>query len=104
MRHSPSHIWRSLKESIFLVKDGMFCKIGDSCKTQIWRDNWLPTPTTFRVQSPIRVLNKNALVESLINHNTKTWNSQLSGQIFNEEATTISNLPLSLFGAADKVT
>lgn len=42
---------------------------------------------------------------NLIDNDTKTWNSQLSGQIFNdEEASIICNLPLNLFGAIDKIT
>lgn len=103
--HNPSNLWRSLRKSIPLVKADKFCRIGDGNKTYIWKDNWLPTLITFRVQSPIKVLDSNALVANLIDNDTKIWNSQLSGQIFNdEEASIICNLPLSLFKAVDKIT
>lgn len=71
----------------------------------IWRDNRLPIPTTHQVQSPVKVLESNACVTNLIDPDSKNWNRQLITQVFNnEESKTICNIPLSCFGAVDKIT
>lgn len=83
----------------------MLWRVGDGYKIHIWNDNQLSTPTTFRVRSPIKILDSNTLVENLIDHDTNTWNRQLINQIFIvEEDTTICNLPMSLFGVKNKAT
>jgi len=62
----------------------------------VWGEQWLPTPTTFTVQSPPRILDENALVAELINTETQGWKVDLIRAIFGEEeATVIINIPLS---------
>lgn len=103
--YNPSQLWRSFRDAIPLVKASMLWRVGNGRKIHIWNDIWLPTHTTFRVQSPIKILKGNDLVENLIDHDTKTQDKHLVNRIFNDaEAQTICNIPLSAFGATYRVT
>lgn len=87
-----------------LLKNVCFGR-GDGLKVQIWGDNWILTPTTFHVQSTIKILDSKNKVANLVNLETKTWDGQLISHIFTKDkATTISKISLSIFGAIDKVT
>jgi hypothetical protein len=71
-------------------------RVGNGANIKIWGDKWLPSPTSFQVQTPVRVLHHDAKVVDLIDPTTKEWKFQLIGEIFEqEEATMICNLPLS---------
>jgi hypothetical protein len=69
---------------------------------QIWGDKWLPSPSTFTVQSPITLLPRDATVCALINLNSKWWNVPLINSIiWKEEAECITTIPLSKYGQQD---
>lgn len=70
--HNHFLLWLSFKDSIPLIKASLFWKIGDKRKVHVLSDNWLPVPTTYRVHSLIKILDSNALVASLIDHDTKS--------------------------------
>jgi ribonuclease HI len=56
----------------------------------------LPTPITYTVQSPRKILGADATVRELIDHDTNWWNKTLIEEIFtHEEALVISKLPVS---------
>jgi hypothetical protein len=48
-----SYIWRSICEARQVLRDGMRWRVGDGVDIKIWKDAWLPTPSTFRVISPM---------------------------------------------------
>lgn len=50
-----------------------------------WGDHWLPTPISFYVRSPCRILSSDAQVADLIDPNTSWWNSRLLHEVFNDE-------------------
>lgn len=83
--HSISQIWRSIRSSIDLVKECILWRIRDDHSINIWGANWLPTPSTFRIQSPMSLLDNTAKVESLIDINIRSWNRQLIFQLFAHE-------------------
>lgn len=101
----PSYLWRSVCGVLPLVKAGMRWRIGNGRKVRIWGDNWLPTTqSTFQVQSPVKVLNQDATIRELINHDGKSWDEELIFQVLNEEeARTVCSLPLSKLGSEDKL-
>jgi hypothetical protein len=69
---------------------------GDGCSIQVWRNRWLPTPTSFSVQSPNLILSEQAKISNLIDQHTKGWDVVLLNEVFFEdEAKVISNIPLS---------
>jgi hypothetical protein len=83
---------------------GSFCsrvflwRVGDGTKIQIWRDKWLPTPTTYKIQSvPIPQL-EDSWVAMLINKDTKMWDLSLLHELFQpKEVKVIANMPISPF-------
>lgn len=62
----PSFVSKRIWSACNLLKDGLVWKIGDDASVKIWKDKWLPTPTTYSVQSPIRILDEDARVLELI--------------------------------------
>ncbi|XP_059455851.1 uncharacterized protein LOC132186051 [Corylus avellana] len=48
----PSYAWRSLMASQELLKNGLLWRVGDGQDIKIWGARWLPTPTSFSMQSP----------------------------------------------------
>jgi hypothetical protein len=67
----PFFSWRSIQGASDLIKDGLVWRVGNGKKVQIWKDRWLPTPTTYMVQSPPSILDPNAMVSQLVDAETK---------------------------------
>lgn len=102
--HNPSFLWRSIRASIELIKEGLFCILGNGLSINIWTDKWLPIPTSYQIQSPNTLLHNTAKVAVLIDSDIGTWKRDLIGQIFSlEESSAIYNIPISLFETPDKL-
>jgi hypothetical protein len=92
----PSFAWRSVFNARDLLLQGVMWRVGDGRSIKVWGDKWLPTPTTFAVQSPPKILAKTTLVADSIDHGTKGWNIELIQDVFSEdEARVIVGIPLS---------
>lgn len=50
----PSYVWRSLMTAKEMIEVGSRWIIGNGGKVNIWRDKWLPSPDSFKVNSPQR--------------------------------------------------
>lgn len=57
-------------------------RVGDGRRINIWHDRWLHSPTTYAVQTLVRVLEGNATVSVLIDETTKWWNIPLVEEVF----------------------
>ena len=69
----------------------------------MWGDQWIPTSTSFMIQSPRSVLGKDARVAKLIDQDTKGWTTQLLNTIFlADEAKVIQGIPLSPIQVSNK--
>jgi hypothetical protein len=69
--------------------------VWDGSSIKIWQDHWIPTPSTFKVQSPVRFLAHDAPVSALIDGDTRCWNFALIQNIFiKEEADLICSIPI----------
>ncbi|XP_030969612.1 uncharacterized protein LOC115989874 [Quercus lobata] len=68
---SPSFTWRSIFQSIEVIKNGTRWRVGNGRLIHIWEDKWLPTPSTFKVISPPRDFGDYPMVSSLIDQDTK---------------------------------
>ncbi|KAF5481894.1 hypothetical protein F2P56_002506 [Juglans regia] len=102
--NAHSLIWRSVWNSLGLLKEGLRWKVGDGEKINIWGKKWLLSPSTFCVQSPISILDENSKVRELIDDVSKDWNEGLIRSIFNkEEADHICSIPMSTRGVEDKL-
>jgi hypothetical protein len=79
-------------------------RVGDGRKIKVWGEKWLPTPSTFSVQSVPRMLNENSLVADLIDQDTMRWNKELiQAEFMEEEAQVISSIPLNPLKSEDKL-
>lgn len=100
----PSFDWRSIFSSRDLLKVRLIWRTGGEKEVKIWNDKWLPTPTTYSVQSPRIILSKDAKVKELIDQDTKCWKTSLINDIFMaDEAEKICQLPLSMYIQEDKL-
>ncbi|KAL0430830.1 UNVERIFIED_CONTAM: putative mitochondrial protein [Sesamum radiatum] len=97
-----SSTWRSIWRTIPLVKAGCRWRVGDGSNIQIWRDQWLPRPYSFR---PIQMQNCslwNAKVETLIDKDLHCWKEDLIDRTFvPDDASLIKALPLARSGVQD---
>ena len=93
---NASYIWRSICESRDVLHNGLRWRVGNGEKIKIWKDRWLPSPTTYKVVSPIHLLEENATVDRLICEDTMQWNFVLLNNIFlPHEVETIQAIHLS---------
>ncbi|XP_059436134.1 uncharacterized protein LOC132169065 [Corylus avellana] len=100
----PSFAWGSIILSQAVIRNVLVWRVGNVRDIRVWGDRWLPTPTTFAVQSPCCIIDKDAWIVDLINQSTKRWKLTLISNIFNkEEARAISNIPLSPLQPLDKL-
>jgi hypothetical protein len=82
---------------------GFVWRMGDGKQIRIWEDRWIPTPSTYQVQSPLCGMPRDALASSLIDPTTGGWNVALIRPSFQvAKADVISNLVPSPLGNADK--
>lgn len=65
-----SNAWRSILKGREVIMRGMRWRIGDGNSVQIYHDKWLPATEHGRVFSPISDSNSEALVSTLIDHET----------------------------------
>jgi hypothetical protein len=101
----PSFVWRSLTSSRDLLQEGLLWRIGDGKSVNIWKDRWLPTPISFSVMSPIRVLPDTATVLRLFDPRLGGWNCNFIKDIFHQdEAEVIASIPLSPSYPPDRLT
>jgi hypothetical protein len=63
----------------------MLWRIGNGQKVKVWGDKWLPTPTTFTVQSSPKSIPAESMVSALIDPDTLWWNHNLVETIFSPE-------------------
>ena len=69
----PSYAWRSIMQGIEVVKKGSRWRVGNGKLIHIWKDKWLPTPTTSKVVSPPCSFDDYPMVSALIDYDTRRW-------------------------------
>lgn len=101
--YNPSYSWRNIHGIIDILKAGLKWRVGNGKEISIWKDKWLPTPSTYRVMTAINTLSEEAVVSSLIDDDSKRWRSTLIDQIFwPHEADAIKSIPLSSHDFPDR--
>jgi hypothetical protein len=79
-------------------------RVGNGFSINIWKDRWLPTPVTHKVQSPQRLVDQLHMVGELIDYNRGVWKEGIiRDNLFQEEADVILNIPLSPCLPPDKL-
>ena len=51
---SPFYNWRSIFQSLKVIKSGTSWRVGNGRLIHMWVDKWLPTPSTYKFVSPPR--------------------------------------------------
>lgn len=59
-----------------LLNGGLMWRVGDGKNIKIWEDRWIPKAVTFKIQSPVNILNAWTRVEEWIVVN-REWNEEL---------------------------
>ena len=100
----PSYTWRSLMADQHLVKKGIQWNVGNGDSICVCGDKWLPSPSTFKITSPMQFLHTETRVSELISHDVATWKTQVIDTIFlPNEAELIKSIPLSSCLPEDKL-
>ena len=60
-----------------MVRERLIWRVGNGENIRIWKDKWIWSPSTYKVQSPPSVLDPDATVSSLINRATNWWDAYL---------------------------
>jgi hypothetical protein len=98
----PSFAWRSISSSCEVLNEGLIWRIGNGATVQIWKDKWIPNPSTFRIVTPPNILSPNATVKELFELDLKGWNIPILEDIFSiEEVQWIRSLPISCTNQPD---
>jgi hypothetical protein len=100
----PSYAWRSIWNAKKLLSEGLIWRVGDGMSIKIWKDCWIPSPSTFKVQSPMRIVHEDATVSVLIDRDLRWWNIPLVHEIFlKDEAELICGIPVCPGSQADRL-
>lgn len=87
-----------------LIKRGMRWQVGDGERIKIWRDNWIPSPTTYRIITPEQHLSFEPRVKELIDGDSREWKVDFIRQRFLPQDTdAILSIPLCARGARDRL-
>ena len=93
---SPSYTWRSIFKGLEVIRKGTHWRVGNERLIHIWKDKWLPTPTTYKVISPPWTFDDFPMVSSLIDEGTRRWKVYTLKSLFLPfQVETILNIPLS---------
>jgi hypothetical protein len=99
----PSYAWQSIIFAKLVIDHGTIWRIGDGENVRVWKDCWIPYPTSFSVQTPINTTPAEARVSELIDQDNNVWNSTVVKDIFwEEEANLILNIPLCQLKPRDR--
>ncbi|KAJ0017910.1 hypothetical protein Pint_10785 [Pistacia integerrima] len=87
-----------------VLESGLMWRIGDGSKARIWQDKWLPSPSSFKIQSQCLGMDPKAKVATLIDPQSKSWKLDLLKDLFSEsEVNTICQISISVFNRPDKL-
>ena len=101
---NPSYVWQSILAAQPIFKHGMRWQVGNGENICIWKDKWIPNPSTYQIISPRTLLPEDATVNVLIDADHGTWRSDLVRELFlNFEADIILSIPLSTRMPRDKL-
>lgn len=83
---------------------GLVWRVGNGKQISIWDQKWIPKLASFKVNSPVKVLNQQSRVSALVIEELNCWNEKLLFDIFEKEETIqIYSIPLSKNGADAKI-
>ena len=104
MGNQPSYAWRTIMAAQSLVRRGMRWQVGNGERIHIWRDRWVPCPSTYKIITPEKQLPQGQWVKNLLKRDSNEWDVPLVRQTFlSQDADAILSIPLSASGAQDRM-
>lgn len=82
MGTNPSYAWRSIRGSKHILDLGVRWRIGNGNSIKLWSDAWLGGDGTGKIITPPRLLDKEAPVAFLINHDQSCWRMDIINDVF----------------------
>ena len=87
-----------------IIKRGMRWQVGSGNKIRVWRDKWVPRPSTYKVLTPEKQTSKDALVCELINRASNEWDIDVLCQWFlPKDRDAILGISLSTTSTSDRL-
>ena len=87
-----------------LIVNGARWRVGDGGTIRNYKDNWLPGEGNGRVTPPLSFLPKDCTVSSLIDEESKWWNTTLNDSLFLPDvARNIKSIPLCVSSQSDRL-
>lgn len=74
---NSSWIWKSLVSTRDPIKKGIIWQIENGANIKIWGEKWLPTPSSFQVQSHLKNLPASTVMKDLLEKGGLEWNRPL---------------------------
>ncbi|KAL5806378.1 hypothetical protein ACOSQ4_029111 [Xanthoceras sorbifolium] len=99
---NPSFIWRSIMWGREVLARGVRWKVGDGLSISIYKDPWLPRPSSFKICSP-SWLPEGATVSALLERPGFWCEGLVRRSFLPFEADIILGIPLSSFPRSDSV-
>ena len=94
--------WKSILKGRDVIKKGLQWRVSNGDSIHIFHDVWLPTPRPQNVISPYSILDYDAKVPVLIDHDKCCWlESVIDNSFLPHEASLIKAIPLSLDSCED---
>lgn len=77
-----SYAWKSILKGRDVILDGAFQRVGDGRSIKIWQHRWLFINHSPKITSPILESMEEAIIDCLINPDTRSWNREMINGIF----------------------
>lgn len=61
-----SYAWKGIQSLCKPVKEGLIWRVGNGEKVQVWGSKWVPSPTTYAVETPRKIIAPDSTVSELI--------------------------------------
>ena len=65
-----------------IVQKGRRWQVGNGCSIMIWKDKWLPSPSTYEVVSLVNNIPEDSRVAELIDEEKGAWQTDLVCNVF----------------------
>lgn len=102
--NNPSMVWRSVWNSIDVLKKGLRWRIGRGDMVSVWQDPWVINDLSFRISSACPPEAATAKVQDLFIPNTRVWDRGKVERWFNvQEAELILDMVIPTTNRDDKM-
>lgn len=81
----PTSLMAQILKAKYYLREGIIWRVDEGQSIKIWGDHWIPSPTTYAIQSPHCILPSDARVCTLMDEEPKWWNLPMLQELFSQE-------------------